>query len=330
MPSKDYRTLCTKIGITVLINTLLLQTLSSIVDIACKAAEGSIRNFAVLYGINADDYYYAFTESAMLFTYLASFLIPAFIFMLMTRKSGREPMRLGVRIFPNAPAVILSAIGIVVFFAYINSIIVSFVDFSAIFEDDPLDSPIKILLAFISIAIVPAFAEEFLFRGCVLSNLLPYGKTGAIVFSALLFSLMHGNFAQFLYTFAAGIVLGIVYVETGSIWTPTFIHLFNNFYSLIQQIVYERFGETQRIGMILTTLDFTLIALGAALGGWLLYYRKKKGAREGFAEPTKKIDIDKKEAKRGFFRPIIIVHIVVSVLLALMIVALALAYPYLT
>jgi hypothetical protein len=59
-------------------------------------------------------------------------------------------------------------------------------------------------------------------------------------------------------------------------------------------------------------------------------YRKKKGVREGFAEPTKKIEIDKKEAKRGFFRPIIIVHIVVSVLLALMILALAIAYPYLT
>ena len=71
------------------------------------------------------------------------------------------------------------------------------------------------------------------------------------------------------------------------------------------------------------------------LGGWEesqrnLYFRKKKGAREGFAEPTKKVELDKKEAKRGFFRPIIIVHIVVSVLLALMIVALALAYPYLT
>lgn len=330
MPSKDYRKLCTKIGITVLINTLLLQTLSTIVDIACSVSESSIRNFAVLHGINADDYFYAFRESAMLFTYLASFLIPAFIFMLMTYKSGREPMRLEVRVFPNAPAVILSAMGVIVLFAYINSIMVSFIDFSAVFQDEPLDSPIKILLGFISIAIVPALAEEFLFRGCVLSNLLPYGKTGAIVFSALLFSLMHGNFAQFLYTFAAGLVLGIVYVETGSIWTPTFIHLFNNFYSLIQQIVYERSGESERIGTILTVGDFTLMILGAALGGWLLYCRIKKGAREGFAVPTKKIEIDKKEVKRGFLRPVMIVHIVISVLLALMIVGLALIYPYLT
>ena len=236
MHSKDYRRLCTKIGITVLINTLMLQFLSVIVDLACTAAEASIRNFAIIYGINANDYYYAFRESAMLLTYLASFLVPAFIFMLMTRKSGREPMRLGVRIFPNAPAVIISAMGTIVLFAYVNSFMVSFIDFSKVYVTEPLDTPIKILLGFVSIAIVPALAEEFLFRGCVLSNLLPYGKTGAIVFSALLFSLMHGNFAQFLYTFVAGLVLGIVYIETGSIWTPTFIHLFNNFYNLIHYI----------------------------------------------------------------------------------------------
>ena len=328
MHSKDYRRLCTKIGITVLINTLMLQFLSVIVDLACTAAEASIRNFAIIYGINANDYYYAFRESAMLLTYLASFLVPAFIFMLMTRKSGREPMRLGVRIFPNAPAVIISAMGTIVLFAYVNSFMVSFIDFSKVYVTEPLDTPIKILLGFVSIAIVPALAEEFLFRGCVLSNLLPYGKTGAIVFSALLFSLMHGNFAQFLYTFVAGLVLGIVYIETGSIWTPTFIHLFNNFYSLIQQIVYERFGKTQRIGIILTVVDVAIILLGAMLGAWLLYFRKKKGAREGFAEPTKKVELDKKEAKLGFFRPVVIVHIVLSVLIALLIAVTAWLYTY--
>lgn len=328
MPSKDYRRLCTKIGITVLINTILLQILTYVVDFACRRSEQSIRGFAILTGINADDYYYAFTETAMLLVYLASFLIPAFIFMLMTRKASREPMRLGVRIFPNAPAVIISAMGTIVLFAYVNSFMVSFIDFSKVYVTEPLDTPIKILLGFISIAIVPALAEEFLFRGCILSNLLPYGKTGAIVFSALLFSLMHGNFAQFLYTFVAGLVLGIVYIETGSIWTPTFIHLFNNFYSLIQQIVYERFGKTQRIGIILTVVDVAIILLGAMLGAWLLYFRKKKGAREGFAEPTKKVELDKKEAKLGFFRPVVIVHIVLSVLIALLIAVTAWLYTY--
>lgn len=323
MPSKDYRKLTTRIGITVLINTLFLQLMSQLVRAACEASEGSIRNFAIFYGIDADDYYYAFCETAYLLVYLVSFLIPAFIFMLISRRAGREPMRLGVRIFPNVPAVIISAIGAVIVFAYLNSILVSFIDFSAVYVDTVYDSPIKILLGFISIAIVPALAEEFLFRGCILSNLLPYGKVTAVIASAFLFSMMHCNFAQFLYTFAAGIVLGLVYVETGSIWTSTFIHLFNNFYSLIQQIIYQRSGESLEAGRMLTTLDFGIILFGAVLGSWLLYGRLKNGAREGCAVPTKKCPLEGKEAVRGFFRPIVIIHVVLSVLLALYIVAIA-------
>lgn len=329
MPSKDYRKLCTKIGITVLINTLMLQILSTVVDFACYECAGPIRDFAVANGINADDFYYAFYEVAMLLTYLASFLVPAFIFMIMTARSGREPMRLGVRIFPNAPVVIVAAIGTILIAAYINAIMVSFIDFSQIMKEDQLDTPIRILIAFVSTAIVPALAEEFLFRGCVLSSLMPYGKKTAVILSALLFALMHGNFAQFFYTFAAGIVLALVYIETGSIWTPTFIHLFNNFYGVIQQIIYQRYGESERIGMILTVLDATVIFLGLAAGGWLIYNRIKNGAREGFAEPTRIIKLDKKEARVGFFRPVIIVHIVISLLLALLLVVYALIYPIL-
>ena len=46
---------------------------------------------------------------------------------------------------------------------------------------------LALLLAFCS---VPALCEEFLFRGCILSNLLPYGKTTAILASAVLFSMI--------------------------------------------------------------------------------------------------------------------------------------------
>jgi membrane protease YdiL (CAAX protease family) len=239
-------------------------------------------------------------------------------------------MRLGVRVFPNAPAVIVASIGTILIAAFINAMMVSFVDFSQIMKEEIFETPIQILLAFVSIAIVPALAEEFLFRGCVLSNLLPYGKKTAIILSALLFALMHGNFAQFFYTFVAGIVLAVVYIETGSIWTSTFIHLFNNFYGVIQQVVYQRCGESERIGVLLTVVDITFITLGLAAGGWLIYYRLKKGAREGFAEPTKRIELDKKEARVGFFRPVIIVHIVISLLLALFILVFALIYPLLT
>ena len=60
----------------------------------------------------------------------------------------------------------------------------------------PGSSPVLVVLC---IVIVPAFCEEFLFRGVVLSNLMPYGKGTAIIVISVPFGLMHGNFYQFLY-----------------------------------------------------------------------------------------------------------------------------------
>lgn len=329
MPSEQYRRTCTRIGIVLLVNTLLLQVLSTVAMLVNMAKEPEIRALAEIYNINPDEFYYAFDEVTQLLVYLISFLIPAFLFKILSRKSGCEPMRLGVRLEPNAPLVIIGAIGVILTAAYLNSLMVSFIDFSSLFAMDPLDSPVKILLAFISIAIVPAVAEEFLFRGCVLSNLLPYGKTTAIVISALLFSLMHGNFAQFFYTFVAGLVLGAVYVETGSIWTSTFIHLFNNFYGVIQQVIYDR-NPDEYTDFLLFVGDAILPLAGLAVCGWLLYSRIKNGAPEDAAKPTKKLILEKGEAAKGFFRPVVIAHIAVSLLLAITIVLTVLFNSYLT
>ncbi len=329
MPNEQYRRTCTRIGIVVLVNALLLQVLSTVVMLITMFKESEIRAFAEIYNIDPDEYFYAFGEVTQLLVYLISFLIPAFLFMILSHKDGCEPMRLGVRLEPNAPLVIVGAIGVIVTAAYLNSIMVSFIDFSSVFATDPLDSPVKILLAFISIAIVPAVAEEFLFRGCVLSNLLPYGKTTAIVISALLFSLMHGNFAQFFYTFVAGLVLGAVYVETGSIWTSTFIHLFNNFYGVIQQVVYDR-NPDEYTNFMLFAVDAILPMAGLAIGGWLLYSRIKNGSPEEQAKPTKKLTLESGEAAKGFFRPVVIAHIVLSLLLAVTIVLSVIFNSYLT
>lgn len=303
-----------------LINTIMLQTLSVIALEAAYVFEQPLRTLARMTGINANDLCYAFKETLALFAYLASFMIPAFIFMFLSRKEGYEPMRLGVRMTPDAPLLIIGAIGIVLTSAYLNSIMVSFIDFNAVFESEPLDTPVKVMVSFIAIAVVPAVCEEFLFRGCVLSNLLPYGKTTALIGSALLFALMHGNFAQLFYTFVAGLVLGAVYIETGSIWTSTFIHLFNNFYSLIQQVVYERGGESEEINIILFLLDVMIPIAGLAIAAWLICKKAKSGKHEAAAIPTKKIRLDSKSLLRGFFNPVMIVYIAISLGLALLIV----------
>ena len=327
MQNIKYKKLCIRIAIAVLLNTILLQTISTVAYGVAPAFDQVLRTFAREHGINASDLLYAFEQTLALFAYLISFLIPAFVFKFMTRNDDPEPMRLGVKLEPNTPIVILGSIGIVVGAAYINSFMVSFIDFGPLFESDPLSSPVRVLMTFISIAIVPALSEEFLFRGCILSNLLPYGKNTAILFSALLFALMHGNFAQFFYTFIAGIVLGAVYVKTDSIWAPTFIHLFNNFYSVIQQVVYEQNAKDEQVNKLLFMLDMTLVCFGLAIGGWFLYKTLRRAEPATSAVPTQKHTLERKELAKGFFNPVMIVHIVVSFVLAGILVFYALTLP---
>ena len=122
------------------------------------------------------------------------------------------------------------------------------IDFSRlVFE--PVDLIISVLL-FLIVALV----EEALFRGYVLKNLmLSTNKYVALVFSSILFALMHGmnpNISLFSLfdLFCAGMILGITYIYTKNLWYPIGLHFgwnlfqthfgFNvsgqDFYSLIE------------------------------------------------------------------------------------------------
>lgn len=70
--------------------------------------------------------------------------------------------------------------------------------------------------------------EEIVFRGAVCKSLSKYGKTFAIVVSATLFGIMHGNIFQGLFAFYMGLVLGYVSLEYSLKWTILF-HFLNNF-----------------------------------------------------------------------------------------------------
>ena len=74
--------------------------------------------------------------------------------------------------------------------------------------------------------LAPVF-EEILFRGLILRQLEPYGKKFAILASAFLFGMFHGNLVQTPYAFVAGLVLGYVAIEYNVIWAMV-LHMINN------------------------------------------------------------------------------------------------------
>ena len=77
-------------------------------------------------------------------------------------------------------------------------------------------------------ALVPAVMEEYLMRGIVLETMRPLGNHTAVVLSALLFGLLHGNLTQAPYACLMGLILGFVYVHTDSLLPVTAIHALSN------------------------------------------------------------------------------------------------------
>lgn len=69
--------------------------------------------------------------------------------------------------------------------------------------------------------------EELLFRGLILRTLMPFGKKFAILASAFLFGIFHGNLVQSPFAFAVGLVLGYTAVEHSIGWAMV-LHMFNN------------------------------------------------------------------------------------------------------
>lgn len=69
--------------------------------------------------------------------------------------------------------------------------------------------------------------EEILFRGLIMRSFQPYGKKFAILTSAFLFGMFHGNIIQTPFSFFIGLILGYVAMEYSILWAMV-LHMFNN------------------------------------------------------------------------------------------------------
>lgn len=80
----------------------------------------------------------------------------------------------------------------------------------------------------LTVVCAPIF-EEIFTRKIVIDRLLPYGEIPAVLISGLAFGLIHGNFNQFFYAAAIGIILGFIYTRTGNIYCTITLHMMFNF-----------------------------------------------------------------------------------------------------
>lgn len=88
------------------------------------------------------------------------------------------------------------------------------------------------VFSFIAIVIAAPMLEELIFRGVILDGLLKlYSPLKSILFSSVLFGLLHLNPWQFVGAFVAGLLLGWVYYRTKKLILCITIHLVNNLFA---------------------------------------------------------------------------------------------------
>ena len=93
-----------------------------------------------------------------------------------------------------------------------------------------IDSLSKFFISLFVIALLPAIFEETFFRGGLQNFLTRWFKNpwAAIIFTSLIFSLIHLSYYGFIVRFALGVILGCIFYYSKNLWLSILLHfLFN-------------------------------------------------------------------------------------------------------
>lgn len=93
-------------------------------------------------------------------------------------------------------------------------------------------------VTFIRVCLLVPVVEEILIRGCILKSLQSkYGVVFALLFSSVLFAVLHFNFVQTLSALICGLILGLLYIKTDSLFSCILAHSLYNTISFFTSIL---------------------------------------------------------------------------------------------
>ena len=125
------------------------------------------------------------------------------------------------------PSILLTIVYVITLFplvTFINSLSMLFVD-NTVAEISDQITVLPMWQMLLSIGIFGPFVEEVVFRGILLQSYQRTGRIiGSIVLSSILFGMMHMNFNQFAYGAVMGIMLSLLVEATGSVISSFIAH----------------------------------------------------------------------------------------------------------
>ena len=119
-----------------------------------------------------------------------------------------------------------------------------------------LPDVVPTLPLFLGAVLIAPIAEELLFRGLLLRLLSGFGEGWAILLSALLFALAHGDLFQAPYALGAGVLLGYTATLGGGLFYPFAFHFLYNLLAFFGEGIppYVLLGVLGVLGVVVTYL----------------------------------------------------------------------------
>ncbi len=116
-----------------------------------------------------------------------------------------------------------------------------------------------------AIALGPALGEELVFRGLIGQGLVKrWGAVRGVLFTALLFGLMHMPLAHAVATLPIGLFLHWVYLQTRTLWVPILLHFLNNL--VVVSLVHFQLEGLPTSPVLLATAFASLTAIAWRFG----------------------------------------------------------------
>lgn len=147
-----------------------------------------------------------------------------------------------------------------------------FTGYSEVSEQAFSGQPVGLMI--LVVGIIGPICEELMFRGIVFHRLKDWVKPqAAIVISALLFGIYHGNVVQFFYATCMGVMLAIIYDKTGTLWISIVAHIAANLWSLFGSSFWSSLWQQIPAGMLFGVMIEILLRVIPSY--WLFGYKRK-------------------------------------------------------
>ncbi len=212
-------------------------------------------------------------EYGMIITQVFVVLLPAIIFWRRFNLNQASFSRLAPLKATYLPAIFLMAISFwIINLIFATGLVLYLMNlgFQPIVAIQPPATIQEYLGYIVVLSIFAGICEEVLFRGTIMPSMESRGLVPAIVFSSLLFALLHGSLLNLVNTFILGVVMAVIVIKTGSLWGGIIYHMLNNFFAATYLYIAGRYETAAVADVSLSELAGFLPLMLLGLGGaWL-------------------------------------------------------------